>query len=852
MPGVRNLTQVEATERARLLDVTGYDISLDLSSAVHAAGGRTFRSTTEVRFRCAEPGAGTFIEVAADSVRSATLNGDPVDLTDWSAEKGLTLTGLASENTLVVDADFAYSNSGQGLHRTVDPVDGETYLYSQFETADAQRTFACFDQPDLKSVYTWHATIPEHWKVISNMPVEREEAAGDGLRTVHFAESPRMSTYITALCAGPYHEVRYTHDGIDLGYFCRASMAQYLDADDLNLVTTQGFDFFHEQFGVRYPLPKYDQLWVPDFNAGAMENFGCVTHAESHYLFRSQVTDFEYEQRANTVLHELAHMWFGNLVTMRWWNDLWLNESFAEWASHWCNTHATRFTEAWTTFLSIRKNWGYRQDQLSSTHPVYCEMPDLEAVEVNFDGITYAKGASVLKQLVAYVGEEPFLAGLRAYFARHAWGNATFDDLLSELETASGRKLRTFASQWLETAQVNTLRPELTIGPDGAYQRVLVRQEAPEGHPTLRTHRIGVGLYDLTDGRLVRRERYDVDIDGELTELTDLIGVPAADVLLLNDDDFTYAKLRLDERSMATVVQHIAGFDSSLARALCWTAAWDMTRDAELATRDYVALVLAGLPAETDINLVTATLRQASSALTFYADPAWAPTGWAELARTAKTALAAAEPGSGFQLAWARAYVSAARSDEDLAILRGWLDGTEVTAGLTIDTELRWSVLQALVANGAAGAREVEAELSTDKTASGEREAAYAHALVPTEENKAAVWAQLTGAEALPNWRNRALLQGFSHPAQVELVASYRERYFAAVGQVWTSRDSEPAQEFAMLAYPAYLVEDDTVEATDAWLAQEGHPAPLRRLVAEGRDGVVRALAARARDARSV
>ncbi|MFV2104144.1 aminopeptidase N [Micromonospora sp. LOL_024] len=848
---MRNLTQVEATERARLLDVTGYDISLDLSSAVHAAGGRTFRSTTEVRFRCTEPGASTFIEVAADSVHAATLNGAPVDLAGFSAEKGLTLTGLAGENTLVVDADFAFSNSGQGLHRTVDPVDGETYLYSQFETADAQRVFACFDQPDLKSVYTWHATVPEHWKVISNMPVEREEAAGEGLKAVHFTTSARMSTYITALCAGPYHEVRYVHDGIDLGYFCRASMAQHLDAEELNLITTQGFDFFHAQFGVRYPLPKYDQLWVPDFNAGAMENFGAVTHAESHYLFRSQVTDFEYEQRANTVLHELAHMWFGNLVTMRWWNDLWLNESFAEWASHWCNTHATRFTEAWTTFLSIRKNWGYRQDQLSSTHPVYCEMPDLEAVEVNFDGITYAKGASVLKQLVAYVGEEPFVAGLRAYFARHAWGNATFDDLLSELETASGRKLTTFASQWLETAQVNTLRPELTIGADGAYQQVLVRQEAPGAYPTLRTHRIGVGLYDLTDGRLVRRERYEVDVDGELTELRELVGVPAADVLLLNDDDLTYTKLRLDERSMATVVQHISGFDSSLARALCWTAAWDMTRDAELATRDYVALVLAGLPAETDINLVTATLRQVSSALTFYADPQWAPTGWAGLARAARTALAAAEPGSGFQLAWARAYVSAARSSEDLAILRGWLNGTEVTAGLTVDTELRWSVLQALVANGVAGAPEIEAELATDRTSSGEREAAFGHALVPTAENKAAVWAQLTGPEALPNWRHRALLQGFSHPTQVELITPYRDRYFTAVGQVWASRDSEPAQEFAMLTYPAYLIEDDTVDATDAWLAQEGHPGPLRRLVAEGRDGVVRALAARARDARS-
>ncbi|MGI5148007.1 aminopeptidase N [Plantactinospora sp. CA-294935] len=848
---MRNLTQVEATERGRLLDVTGYDIRLDLSSAGQGADGRTFRSTTEVRFRCAEPGAATFIEVAADSVRAATLNGAPVDLSGWSAEDGLTLTGLAAENTLVVDADFLYSSSGQGLHRSVDPVDGETYLYSQFETADAQRVFACFDQPDLKSVFTWHATVPAHWRVISNMPVSGEESAGAETKTVHFAESVRMSTYITALCAGPYHEVRYTHDGVDLGYFCRTSMAPYLDSADLNLITTQGFDFFHQQFGVRYPLPKYDQVWVPDFNAGAMENFGCVTHAEAHYLFRSQETDFEYEQRANTILHELAHMWFGDLVTMRWWNDLWLNESFAEWASHWANTNATRFADAWTTFLSIRKNWGYRQDQLSSTHPVYCEMPDLEAVEVNFDGITYAKGASVLKQLVAYVGEAPFLEGLRSYFGKYAWSNATFDDLLSELEAASGRELRKFAAEWLETSQVNTLRPEVSIGPDGTYESVVIRQEAPSEHPTLRTHRIGVGLYDLRGDRLVRRDRIEVDVAGERTELTQLTGVAAPDVLLLNDDDLTYAKLRLDDRSMATVVRHIAAFESSLARGLCWAAAWDMVRDAELSARDYVALALAGLPAETDINLVTATLRQVAATLTSYAAPEWAPTGWAHFAGTAATALRAAEPGSGLQLAWARTYASAARSDEELAVLRGWLDGAGVPDGLTIDTELRWTVLRALVAGGAAGRPEIDSELAADRTSSGEREAALAHALVPTAENKTTVWRTLTGDEALPNWRHRALLQGFQHPAQVELAAPYAERFFQVVGQIWKKRDSEPAQEFVMLAYPAYQITEETIRLTDAWLTESGHPAPLRRLVAEGRDGVVRALKARAKDAAS-
>jgi aminopeptidase N len=452
--GVRNLTQSEAAERARLLDVARYDISLDLTDGVGGAGERSFRSTTTIQFSCTEPGATTFIEVAAERIRSATLNGDPVDTADWSAERGLPLPGLAAQNTLVVDADFLYSTSGQGLHRTVDPVDKEVYLYSQFETTDAQRVFTCFDQPDLKSVYAWQATVPAHWRVVSNMPVQREESAADnsGAKVVHFAQSVPMSTYITALCAGPYHEVRERHDGIDLGIFCRASMARFLDAGEIFLITRQGFDFFHKQFGVRYPLPKYDQLIVPEFNAGAMENFGAVTNAEPYFLFRSAVTDAEYEYRANVILHEMAHMWFGNLVTMRWWNDLWLNESFAEWASYWTNGAATRFTDSWTAFLSTRKNWGYRQDQLSSTHPVYCDMPDVAAVEVNFDGITYAKGASVIKQLVAYVGLDSFVAGLQAYFARHAWGNATFDDLLTELETASGTPLRKFAAEWLETA----------------------------------------------------------------------------------------------------------------------------------------------------------------------------------------------------------------------------------------------------------------------------------------------------------------------------------------------------------------------------------------------------------------
>jgi len=849
--GVRNLRQVEAAERARLLDVRSYDIAVDLTDGTGGPGERTFRTTTTINFSCTEPGATTFVELAAERVRAATLNGAPVDTSGWSAERGLTLPGLAADNTLVVDADFLYSSTGQGLHRSVDPVDKEVYLYSQFETADAQRVYACFDQPDLKSVYTWHATVPAHWKVVSNATVAATEPGPVAATTiVHFGESVRMSTYITALCAGPYHEVRTPHDGIDLGVFCRASMAQYLDADDIFGITREGFDFFHAQFAMRYPLPKYDQVFVPDFNSGAMENFGCVVHAEQHYLFRSQVTDYEYEQRANTILHEMAHMWFGDLVTMRWWDDLWLNESFAEWASHWCNAHATRFTDAWSTFLSVRKTWGYRQDQLSSTHPVFCEIPDVAAVEVNFDGITYAKGASVIKQLVAYVGLDAFLTGLRAYFAAHTWGNATFDDLLTSLEAASGRELRKFAAQWLETAQVNTLRPDVSIAADGTYESVTVIQEAPADYPTLRTHRIAIGLYDLNaSGTLVRRDRIELDVSGERTDVPALTGVRVPDVLLLNDDDLTYAKLRLDERSMSTVVDHIAGFESALPRALCWAAAWDMVRDAELAGRDYVALGIAGLPAEQDIGLVTQTQRQVQSVLAFYVDPDWAPIGWAQFAEASLVALREAEPGSGYQLAWARSFLGAAQSPADMAILRGWLDGVDVPPGLAIDTELRWALVQTLVSCGAAGDDDIEAELDRDRTASGERQAAVARALLPTPESKTETWRRLVDDHSLPNWLQRAMLQGFQHPFQVELTMPYASKFFESVDDVWDTRDGDPAQEFALLAYPAYQVSEKIVTLSDAWLATSDHPAPLRRLVAEGRDGVIRALRARVRDA---
>ena len=583
------LTRDEARERRRLLEVDGYRVELDLTG-----GPEAFRSTSTVRFRCTSPGASSFIELTAPAVLEIVLNGSPVPATAFDGGR-IALDGLAAENELRVTADCAYSRSGEGLHRFTDPADGGTYLYSDLETYDAHRIYACFDQPDLKAVFEFSVLAPQDWRVLSNMAPDVAGEPGPGTaRRWHFPATPVMSSYITAIMAGPYHEVTSEHDGIPLGIYCRQSLAEYLDPDEIFDVTRQGFDFYHAAFGVRYAFGKYDQVFVPEFKAGAMENAGCVTFLED-YVFRSRVTDFAREARASTILHEMAHMWFGDLVTMRWWDDLWLNESFATWASTLAQAEATRWHDTWTTFCHMEKAWAYQQDQLPSTHPIAADIPDIAAVEVNFDGITYAKGASVLKQLVAYVGRDAFLRAVRSYFGAHAYGNAALADLLAALERASGRDLGQWSKAWLETAGVNTLRPEFSVGDDGRFTSFAVLQEAPASHPVLRPHRIAVGLYDLTEGAgLVRRHRAEADIAGERTELPELAGQRQPDLVLLNDDDLTYAKIRLDDRSMRTMVASIGDFTDSLSAALCWAAAWDMCRDAELPARYYITQVVEG------------------------------------------------------------------------------------------------------------------------------------------------------------------------------------------------------------------------------------------------------------------
>ncbi len=763
------------------------------------------------------------------------------------------LPDLQQRNVLVLDADLLYTTIGQGLHRFVDPVDGEVYLYSQFETTDAKRMFACFDQPDIKATFTFHVTAPAHWTVVSNGAVTTVED-DDETKTVHFATTARMSTYVTALVAGPYHEVRDHHDGIDLGLFCRRSLAEYFDPDELFTVTKQGFDWYHANFGVRYAFGKYDQLFVPEFNAGAMENAGCVTFLED-YVFRSRVTDARYERRAGTVLHEMAHMWFGDLVTMKWFDDLWLNESFADWAATTSQSAATRWTSAWTTFTNVDKTWAYRQDQLPSTHPIACEIPDAEAVEVNFDGITYAKGASVLKQLAAYVGFEDFLAGVRRYFADNAYGNTTLTDFLAALNAASGRELSDWSRKWLETSGLNTITPEYEVDDDGRFTSFVLHQAAPRvtaKDNVLRPHRLAVGVYGYDgDGSLVRTHRVELDLDGELTEVPELIGVHSGDFVLANDDDLTYCKLRLDPRSLATLRNGgLAALDDSLARAVCWVAAWDMVRDGELATRDYLDLVVSGAPAETQIGVVQSANRQLLRALEIYADPQWAVTGRTEFAEVAIAAATAAEAGSDHQLAWVHAVLGAATTPEQVGFVAGLLDGSGELPGLALDADLRWAIVQALVARGALGEEAIAAEAARDSTSAGVRAAATARALIPTPEAKRAAWDAAFSDDTLSNAVMRATIIGFNHPLQAELLTPYVAEYFDNAAALWSRRTSEMAQDVIIGLFPTWssTITEETVAAADAFLARPGLPAALRRLVSEGRADVARALNARDTD----
>jgi len=844
VPGL-NLSRTEAKDRAEHLYVNSYAVTLDVTK-----GEETFFSKSEVSFTCNQPGYATFIDAVGRSVISATLNGVAVDVSGFDGES-IFLTNLAADNLLVVELEAEYSKSGEGLQRSVDPADGEVYLYSQGETAYIRNMFACFDQPSLKATFTLTVTTPGHWEAVSNNPVESKVAKGD-LVEWKFKTTPRIPTYLDALIAGPYSSVHDLYKGekeIPLGIYCRKSMMQYLDPEDIFLVTKQGFEYFEKVFGLAYPFEKYDQIAVVDFNFGAMENAGAVTFREEVLVFRSHMPDKAYLSRANVILHEMAHMWFGDMVTMSWWDDLWLNESFAEWASYLALTEATRFNGAWTEFNSARKNGAYRQDQLSTTHPIIADMVDMEAVNANFDGITYAKGASVLHQLVAHVGRPQFIAGLQKYFAKHAWGNTTLNDLLVELESASGRKLDAWVNTWLQTAGVNTLRPRLEIAGD-TYSSVVISQEVPlvpAGSKELRPHRLAVGLYDISGDSLNRRKSVELDVVGASTTVAELAGEKVADLLLINDRDLSYAKLRFDDRSIATLKKYLGRLNDPLARALSWAAIWDMHRDAQISSSDFIEIALSGLAGENDDAIVNIVIGQLGTSVEGYASDANRNKYREKLAAGFWNLMQASAPASDLQLLYSRAFAANAHTPEQIKNVRGILNGE--VKGLKVDTDRRWDFLIALTERGAATQAELDAELASDNTTSGNLAYQSAKAATPNAEAKAYAFNTVMSQDAQTSVRS-ALVAGFQRPIQRHLLEPFVDLYFENLLSEWESKSYEGAAKFVIGMYPSWIITQVTLDKTNAWLNGVGKDAPavLRKLVKESQDGVIRALKVAALD----
>jgi aminopeptidase N len=835
-----NLTREEARTRADLLSDLEYEVLIDIT------GEKVFHSEVTARFSAARPGADTFVDFAGGMVTRVEVNGRPRDALHDGTR--IRLDGLADRNEVRITTESEYSNSGKGMNRFVDPVDGRAYVHTDFEPFDAHRAYPCFDQPDLKGTIRFTVIAPAGWEAVSNARAEGPPVEEDGRARWTFRPTPPISTYVSMVAAGPFHKVTDRHRSVDLGLYCRQTLAEHLESEEWIEITKQGLDFFEAAFGYPYAFDKYDQLVVPEFAAGAMENPGAVTFHE-HYIFRSRVTATEREMRAGTILHEMAHMWFGDLVTMRWWNDLWLNESFASYAGVLSEVESTRFREGWTTFANFEKTWALQQDQLPTTHPIVAEIPDVLSVHLNFDGITYAKGAAVLKQLVAWVGMTGFLEGMKRYFVRHEYGNTELSDFLAALEESSGRDLDAWSKEWLETPGVNTLWPEPAVEGD-RFSSFVVRQDAADRWPQLRSHRVAVGLYDEEEGRLRRRTRVELDVVGDRTEVGDLAGERVPVLAVVNDDDHTFAKVRFDVRSLATVRERLSDVEDPLARAVCWTACWDMARDAELPAREYLDVVLRHLGGETEVGLVERTLGQASSSIYLYGEPANREKAAMRLAATALEELGRADPGGDHQLAWARAFAAAARSEEDLGVVRGLLDGTTSFDGLAVDTELRWHVVRSLAAAGVPDAPQlIEAEKERDPTDRGARYAAGALAARPSSEAKEEAWRKLLEDRELSEAMLQSIMRGFQQPGQDDVLAPFAGRYFGVLPGVWEGRDLEFVLDFGEELYPRWVVDGTTVEHTEAYLAREGVPGPVRRLLMEGKDRILRALRARDRDA---
>ena len=846
MPG-ENLTRIEAIERAKNVSVHSYEVEIDLTQ-----GSEFFGSNTRVRFS-AQQGSSTFIDAITHAVHSVVLNGEVLDPAKVSDGLRIQLPNLASENELVVVAAGKYTNTGEGLHRFVDPVDGEVYLYTQFEVPDSRRMFAVFEQPDLKATFSFNITAPAYWKVVSNSPTPEPHELREGVSVWNFEPTPRISSYITALVAGPYVELNdqlTSSSGtiIPLGVFCRKSLFEYLDAEYIFEKTKQGFEFFEEQFGVPYPFKKYDQLFVPEFNAGAMENAGAVTFTES-YVFRSKVTDATRERRVVTILHELAHMWFGDLVTMRWWNDLWLNESFAEYASTLATAEATEWHGAWATFASLEKSWAYRQDQLPSTHPIVAEINDLEDVQVNFDGITYAKGASVLKQLVAWVGQEPFMRGVSSYFKKHAYQNTELSDLLKELEAESGRDLSEWSKLWLETAGVNLLVPEIKES-GGVIESFSIVQSAIADYPYLRPHRLAVGCYEEVNGRLIRTERIELDVQGAKTEVSELVGKKRPALVLLNDDDLTYAKIRLDEKSFETALAKLSQIEDPLARALTWGSVWDATRDGEASARDFIKLVLGHIADETESTTMMTLLRQLLTVTNLFTAPGTRLASQLQVADGLWKLAQNSQAGSDAQLQFAKFFAQFARSDNQLEIVANLLSGKVQLDGLEIDTDLRWELLTSLSVGGKVTKERIDVELEADNTANGQKAHAAALAALPDAKAKQEMFDKLVDTDEMSNALVNSASLAFGRVLDTSLLEPFVDQYFGKVLSIWDKKSYHMAEYLLVNLYPLALASQTLADQTEKFLnyPELSTKPALKRIIIENLAGVTRALKAQKTD----
>ena len=848
-----NITRAEAVSRFEVVANPKYTVALTIDGK-----GETYSCVASINFD-AKNGAETWLDLISPLVDSIWLNGAELKVSEVFDGTRIKLANLKEKNSVQVKANCSYMNTGEGLHRHIDPVDNEVYIYTQFEVADSRRVFPVFEQPDIKGTLALTVTAPSKWTLISNSPTPASVKVTDEMSTWSFAVTPTMSSYLYALCAGPYFKKTDVYKGkfgsYPLAVFVRPSLAEFLDHEEIFEITKQGFAWFEEKFQVGYPFPKYDQIFVPEFNAGAMENVGCVTFRDE-YIFRSRTTKTAYESRANTILHEMAHMWFGDLVTMKWWNDLWLNESFAEWAAHWASTGATKYNEAWTLFHVQRKAWAYRQDQLPSTHPIAANMPDLDSVYENFDGITYAKGASALRQLVAWVGEENFLKGLKAYFDKHAWKNTELTDLLSELSISSGRDLESWTKLWLQSSGATLLRPQIQTDANNVITNATIQQEPPCSPPglppVLRPHRLVVGTYEKQGTKLIRTNRFEIDVEGKETKVSELVGLKRPALILVNDDDLTYAKIRLDDVSLDTATKEIASIESSLSRALIWGAVWDMVRDGEVGTGKYLDLVLAGLAAETDIGLVQQVLMQCRSAIDVYADRKNRIPYNTKFADGLQSLLAKSENGSDRQLALVRSFSAVATTDLQINRVAEILDGKEKIQGLNIDTDLRWTLLRRLVVMGKRDLAAIEEELTRDDTAMGREHAAGAKAAIPTLEAKQIAWTLVTTNESLPNSEIHSALGGLSYIDHAEIMKNFVDKYFDSVATLWNSRTHEIGQSLVTGLFPSSNITKEVIEKSDKFLAENKDLAVgARRIIIEQRDALARALRAQEVDLRN-